>query len=263
MKVLGDRIDLNDVQGWVTKLENGSSNPEIVESLLHVAVRIGRGDVVPVLLSSGFDVNVRSSILENMSPVDLAFKCERFDIFPLLAETMNSKTATLALHRAIQHGRDELMQLCFDKGGDQNKSSSELCPADLPPLYRAIQCGNVKCLRKLISAGADVKRMQNTVAYLRPAPDPLQLVPVGRNDSQPRFRTVSFKQTVLLAAVRGKNDEMASEMVEVLLAAGAKWTEEDEVAVQKLKSSTDPRDQEVLSASHPLPEKVRATRDGR
>uniref|UniRef100_A0A0G4GNR6 Uncharacterized protein n=1 Tax=Chromera velia CCMP2878 TaxID=1169474 RepID=A0A0G4GNR6_9ALVE len=230
LRVLADRVRLQDLYVGTEKRV----------SFLHMAIKAGRDDLVRVLLDRGLDMTAYSVVL-GRSALAWAIGQKKTNLFPILAERMTSSMAAKEMDFALQYSTDlipGLLQICLDCPEDTSGAATKAmcwairegkveliqlsldCGADInsfeptggpPPVHLAIQLGRSVCLRKLISAGADLSITAECMTH--------------------HLSLRGLRESVLFAAVRQKK----SDIVEALLDAGVRWTETDESHIREFR----------------------------
>uniref|UniRef100_A0A0G4GKD6 Uncharacterized protein n=1 Tax=Chromera velia CCMP2878 TaxID=1169474 RepID=A0A0G4GKD6_9ALVE len=228
-------------------LELGVDKTGTPDNFLRTAIRAGRGDLVPFLLELGVDPNSKpSGDWDEVDATILRLFVERMDPNTRLQTAGEARfssiergtllqaqlqTAGKMLFSSIERGKSNLIQMCLDLGADKNAFPGNLLDLSddrgrygerysfLPasPLHMAVQLERLECARKLIAAGADLSTTQRRV---------LVRMFSGKERGD-------FQESLLLAAVR----KGCWEMVDALLAAGARWTGADEDAFRTVKKA--------------------------
>src|ERR1035438_4511089 len=111
---------------------------------LHVAVRLGKLDVVQAVLNAGGDVNATTDMLQ--TPLDVALTCAPQPIVKLLRSTGALSGSELALHPAAAAGNLKAVRKHLRAGADINSLSNGQLP-----LCLALHHGHwdvAKCLLK-------------------------------------------------------------------------------------------------------------------
>lgn len=134
-------------------------------TLLHLAAREGRTEVLGLLLEKGAPVSARSRDGEGVMPLHLAAARGRGGCVELLLDNGADINITdrlvsdgrrfrriTALGFAVYNGHDELVELLINRGAEVNPTLK----VTHTPLYLAVRTGNLKTARLLIEKGADV-----------------------------------------------------------------------------------------------------------
>jgi ankyrin repeat protein len=161
-----EKGDVETVRAWIEK------NPKAVDAyddkgftLLHLAAREGRKEILGLLLQKGASVNARSRDGEGVMPLHLAADRGHKGCVELLLDNgadinvmdrqmivgyRSRRFTTLCF--AVANGHDELVELLIKRGAEVNPTPR----VTLTPLDIAVRIGNLKIARLLIEKGADV-----------------------------------------------------------------------------------------------------------
>ena len=124
---------------------------------LHMAAREGQGPATDLLVARGADVNARDA--QGLTPLMGAAQCGHLPVLRALigagaAVTEQTRDGVTAFHMACVQGMSGAAELLLRHGARHNWHAPP--PSSAPPLGMAAWTGQVRLVRVLLRAGADV-----------------------------------------------------------------------------------------------------------
>jgi len=122
----------------------------------HKAVLNGHVPLIQLLFDEGADVNAKS--LNNTTPLQLAFRSNRFSIAAILIRKFGAdlncidKLGRTPLHWATFNGDMDIVSMLLVAGADVNARDND----GYTPLHKAVWKGRLDCVRALLERGADL-----------------------------------------------------------------------------------------------------------
>jgi ankyrin repeat protein len=116
--------------------------------------------LIQLLKDEGADVNARS--LNNTTPLQLAFRSNRFSIAAILVQKFRAdvdcfdKLGRTPLHWAAFNGDLDLVSMLINAGADINARDND----GYTPLHKAVWRGKIECVRFLLENGAEILASQ-------------------------------------------------------------------------------------------------------
>ena len=139
---------------------------------LHLAVVMGREDIVSILVEAGADVNAEDYIsMSYDTPLTCAISTGSSRMVKHLIEagaeiSTDTFRSNLAMNKAVLSGRQDILQILLNTGTGQNLHST---------LVTAACLANVDVIHLLMDAGADINEAMPTLEKLKS--DGLELQP--------------------------------------------------------------------------------------
>lgn len=133
---------------------------------LHAAIEQDEVEIALALIAAGADVNVQTSDEERTTPLILATKKGQVELITaLLAAGANTQVQDAGGQSAADHAayREELRALFPDSGGKPIFMKIE---RNLPPLLRAVHCGDRASFMAALADGVDVTNYRGDTALM-------------------------------------------------------------------------------------------------
>jgi ankyrin repeat protein len=204
-------------EGDLERLETTDSN--VGRTALMWAARLGRADVVRLLLASRSNVNVNDKV--GLTPLMLAARYGHAEVVRVLIGAGANVSAAEcdgsdSLLFAVENQHTQVVRELLAAGADPNCQSKD----GATPLLEASQCACAECVRQLLDAGADVDTSDKngTTALMKAARagslESLQMLLEAGADAS--HRNLDSWSALSEAAIRGN-----PEVIGALLRAGA------------------------------------------